>query len=92
MQVTNATWQQVGDPTPSTLTVQNVGTPRIAYVFAAAQPGAGSITLDSDEHFILLPGANAVSFANLSAEGLTMWARALGPNTADLAVSSYVAP
>jgi hypothetical protein len=92
VQVTNATWQQVGDPTPTTLTVQNVGFPRIAYVFAAAQPGVSDITLDSDEHFILLPGQQAISFANLSTEGLTMWARALGPSSAELAVSSYVAP
>ncbi len=92
MQVANSSWQQVGDPTPDTLTVQNVGVPRIAYVFQATQPGVNDITLDSDEHFVLQPGQQALSFANLKTEGLTMWARALGPISANLAVSSYAAP
>lgn len=92
MIVLNSAWQLAGVATPTTLTVQNVGTPRIAYTFAASLPAVDDIVLDSDEHFTFIPGSSALSYANLETEGLSMYVRALGPISGDLAVSSYAAP
>lgn len=89
MQVTNASWQLVGDATPTTLLVQNTGHVRIAYVFAASAPAVDAYDLDKDEHFIFNPDHPTLSFGNLATEGLSMYARALGPKAGYLAVASY---
>jgi hypothetical protein len=86
MQVLNSSWQLVGVATPVTLVAQNVGTCRIAFVFATVAPGAGAITLDSDGHFILEPGSAPMTVTDLSVSALSMYARALGPISGKLAV------
>ncbi len=88
MDVQNNSWQLVGADTPSYLYMQNVGRSRIAYVFAASQPAANSIALDSDEHFVLGPGTEPETFTNLSARSLNCYARSLGPLVGQLAVDS----
>lgn len=88
MDVTNATWQLVGDAAPDSLVVQNVGTCRIAFVFAASQPGASDIALDSHEHFTLAPGSDPYTVTDLATYTRNMYVRALGPINGKLAVES----
>lgn len=89
MDVLNDSWQLVGDATPDSLRVQNVGITRIAYVFATSAPGAGDIELDSGEHFIMQPGDPIQSFSGMGGNGVSMYARSLGPTTGKLSVASY---
>lgn len=90
MQVLNSSWQLAGIATPSTLFVQNTGIPRIAYVFAAAQPAANAIVLDSGAHFVLLSGSDPLSLTNLKTEGTSMYVRALGSISGELSVDATV--
>lgn len=87
MQVLNSSWQQAGDATPTKLTVQNVGDVRIAYVFAATQPGISDIILDSDEHGVFQPGSVPFTISDLSTEGKSMFVRALGPKNGKLFIA-----
>jgi hypothetical protein len=88
MQVANDSWQLVGNAAATLLTFQNVGVSRIAYVFAATQPAAGAIALDSDAHFLADSGMIPVVVSNLKTASLNMYARNLGPGNGLLAVSS----
>lgn len=88
MIVTNSTWQRVGVANPSSAIAQNVGTCRIAYVFAASQPAVDAYALDSDEHFILAPGSSPIIIKDLNNVSKSMYARALGPNSGQLAVET----
>ena len=89
MEVQNNSWQLVGDASPASLRVQNVGVTRIAYVFATSQPGASSITLDSGEHFIMQPGDPIENFSGMNENSVSMYARSLGPISGNLSVASY---
>lgn len=91
MQVTNATWQLAGDGSDESLTIQNVGDVRIAFLFAATAPADDAITLDSDEHFILHQGSDALTVTELDTYGKNCYVRALGPKDAALAVEANTA-
>ena len=84
MDIPNNSWALVAT-SPTSLRMQNVGVSRIAYVFAAAQPGAGDITLDSDGHFIMAPGAAPYEY-NGAAMGKNVYARSLGSRNGKLAL------
>lgn len=100
MIVSNITWTRVGGPGPALLTMQNVGYVRIAYVVQgnADDPPQSDddvepqyVGLDTDDHFILAPGSEPVTFDYLATESLSVYARALGPKDGALAVTS-IAP
>jgi hypothetical protein len=89
MEVQNNSWQLVGDASPASLRVQNVGIARIAYVFAASQPAADAIDLDTGQHFIMHPGDPIETFSGMNTNSVSMYARALGPVAGKLSVASY---
>lgn len=86
MEVANNSWQIVGTASSSTLTIQNVGTCRIAYTFASSQPATDDIALDSDEHYILGPGEPEFTVSGSDLSSQNMYVRALGPISGKLAV------
>lgn len=87
MQVNNSSWQQAGPATPAKLTVQNVGSVRIAFVFATSQPGDSDIALDQDEHGIFQPGSIPFTVSDLDTENKNMYVRALGPKSGNLYIA-----
>lgn len=89
MDLPNDVWTLVGDETPATLTVQNVGSTNIIYVFEAAAPGPDDLMARGD-HFIVYPGSQPLSFGGLNTEGKSMYARSYSSRTGQLSVSSYV--
>lgn len=92
MDVLNSEWQLVGDGADESLVIQNVGTCRIAYTYAAAKPADDGINLDTDEHFILDAGSPAVTITGLDTFSKNVYARALGPITGQLAVEANTTP
>lgn len=88
MDVTNATWQQAGGVNPTSLVVQNVGTCRVAFVFASSQPAVDAIELDTHEHFILEPGSDPYTIKDLNTFSKNMYVRALGPINGKIAIES----
>lgn len=88
MDVANNTWTLVGNGADESLVIQNVGTSRIAYVYAASKPADSAINMDTDEHFILDAGSPAVTITGLDTFSKNIYARALGPITGQLAVEA----
>jgi hypothetical protein len=84
MDVATDSWQLVGTLTDTEQVIQNAGDVRIAWVAASAQPGAGAITLDSDEHGVLKPGMDPMTFPLTATLGI--YVRALGPRNGRLYV------
>lgn len=79
MDVGNSTWQLAGVGADASLLIQNVGTCRIAFVIAAAQPADDAITMDGDGHGILAPGSEPMTVKDLDTYTKNMYVRALGP-------------
>jgi len=91
MQVPNTSWVLVA-ANPTLLEMQNVDSVRIAYAYAATLPQSEFddptfIGLETDDHFILGPGHPPYRHSG-SALGTNVYARALGPRAANLAVRS----
>jgi hypothetical protein len=88
MQVSNEEWTLAGAGEDVSLVMQNVGTTRIAFVFAVEAPDAEDIALDSDEHFILNPGSEAITITDLDTYAKNVYVRSLGPIFGKLAVEA----
>ena len=86
MNVTNATWQVLVPDDEDDIVMQNVGDTRIAYVYAATQPGAESIVLDSDAHGVLNPGWGPFVIKGTALRGGAIYVRSLGPKAGKLYV------
>lgn len=88
MDVSNTAWTLAGAGADASLLLQNVGTSRIAFTFAASLPAADAIALDSDEHFILAPGTGPITVQDLNTYSRNVYVRSLGPINGKLAVEA----
>ena len=88
MDVSNSAWALAGAGGDASLVIQNVGSTRIAFVFAASLPASGAIALETDEHFLLFPGSEAITITDLDTNSKNVYVRSLGPITGQLAVEA----
>lgn len=88
MDLLNSAWLLVGAGSDASLVIQNVGTSRIAFVFATSLPAPTAINLDTDEHFVLNPGTEPSTIKDLDTFTKNVYARSLGPIVGQLAVEA----
>ena len=88
MDVSNSEWTLAGSGGDASLVIQNVGSSRIAFVFAASLPADDAIDLETDEHFILYPGSEAITITDLDTNSKNVYVWSLGPITGQLAVEA----
>lgn len=88
MDVSNTSWALAGSGGDASLVMQNVGVTRIAFVFDTSLPGDTAIVMDSDEHFILAPGSDAITITDLDTNSKNVYVRSLGAKQGQLAVEA----
>lgn len=91
MDVPNDEWVLAGDGSDDSLVMQNVGDTRIGFVFGTAKPADAGINLETDEHFVLLPGSDALTITDLATYSRNVYVRSLGPKVGQLAVEANTA-